>query len=178
MRNRYAVVGVSAALILCGSAVHADHLPVNKFASGKPDSQVCGFDTYETPLKVIEARLGDPNGSERDPVHESGVTYRWQKGALVVLVKTYRIGKYQDRPPMWIEVSGNDPSRLCATGRGVALGDSLAAVRKAYGNRYGVMPLEDGRRMITVEWKTLQTMDIDVDKDGRVTRINVAGEIE
>lgn len=178
MRNRFGVAAGCTVLAFFACNAVADHLPGNKIAGGKPDSSICGFDTYQTPLKDIEASLGERDGADRDPVHEAGVTYRWNKGPLTILVKTYEVGNHQDRPPTWIEVSGTDPGRVCPTGRGVALGDDMVAVRKAYGNRYGVIPPDHGRRMVTVEWKTLQTMDIDLGKEGRVVRINVAGEIE
>ncbi len=139
---------------------------------------LCGLDSDATPMKDVLSKLGKPDRIEPWEVHKANVTYWWSRGPLTIQVNTYQFGDYLNRPPLWIEVSGSDPDGFCTTGRGLKLGNSLADIRRLYGHRYGIRPIDGGKRMVTIQWSTLPSIDIDLARDGRIVRINAAGVIE
>jgi len=129
-------------------------------------------------MKDILSKLGKPDRIDPRPTDKVNVTYKWSRGPLTILVSAYQMEGYLDRNPVWIEVSGSDPDGFCTTGRGLKLGGSLVDVRRLYGTRYGIRQISRGKRVLTIEWSTEPSIDIDLSRDGRIIRINSAGVIE
>lgn len=174
--SRLAAFVVAGSLIACPAL--ADHLPDDKLAAGKPETTLCGFDPYNTLLKDILAKLGEPEFVRPTPSDKINVTYHWSRGPLQIQVNAYQVDGYLDRPPVYIEVAGRDPDGFCRTGRGLALGSSLGDLRKIYGTRYGVRSTGDGRHTVTLQWPDLATLFVRFDKAGRVQSVNLPGESE
>ncbi len=173
---RHLVVGFA---FLCAEPALADHLPDNKLASGKGDTVLCGFDPHFTPMKDILSKLGKPDRIEPWEKDKVNVTYLWTRGPLTIEVNTYQYyADYLNRPPVYIEVNGSDPEGFCPTGRGLKLGDSLADLRRLYGQRYQVIHTGKGERSITIQWNDESTLIVELTKSGRVELINVPGENE
>lgn len=162
--------------------------------SGSPEQTLSGIrvgiaSPGETIAQAIE-RYGQP-ASKEDAVVPDGAGgtrfYTWQFPGLKMSVATYFGYKTQrihgrDRPVMtesrvaYVDVWGSAPREsLGTTGRGLALGETLARQKALYGNRYKTAYAPgDGSQSVEVWWQDGTCLMIDYGPDGRSNHIRLA----
>jgi hypothetical protein len=133
---------VPIALILFCGMVLADHLPENLVARGKAENMLSGIDVYRSRVSDLLERLGKPVTYDKYPKTEEAAEIVWDKAGSKIHA-TINI----DDIAYAVTVSGK-PSAITTTGRGLGLGQTVADVKRIYGNRL----MKRGNRVI-VQWQ-------------------------
>ena len=117
-------------VVLLSGLGFADHLPDNLIQRGKSDTLLCDIDVYHTTLADVKTRFGAPLSFKNYPETIAAAEIIWeQEGSRV------HVWINADNAVEAVNVSGK-PSPIAKTGRGLALGQSLADVRRIYGTRF------------------------------------------
>ncbi len=147
------------------------------------------FSPGETIAAVI-AQYGQPTSKEDAVVPDgAGGTrfYTWLFPGLKMSVATYfgyKTEQIQGRDQLvmtessvaYVDVWGSAPrDRLGVTGRGLALGETLARQETLYGDRYKTAYAPpDGSQSIEIWWQDGTCLTIDYGPDGRSNHIRLA----
>lgn len=151
--------------VFLSSLCLAGHLPNNLMQRGKSDALLCGVDVYHTTLADLRKRFGAPLSYKTYPETKAHAEVIWeQEGSRI------HVTAHTDNIAYGVDVSGK-PSPMAKTGRGLALGQSLADVKRIYGTRF----LQRGDD-ITLQWEDETELRVHL-TSGRITSLElVAGE--
>lgn len=157
-----------ATLVSSASGQEAKEVRV-QYARGKPDTVLSGIDVCNTPMWKVFAKLGKPDRIEH-PGNEPD--FIWEQGGVKLIVSEYAY--LEGLVPNFVQVSGKAPvGPIGRTGRGLALGASLADIRQIYGRHFPV-DVYRGVRHVSVLWKDSgDALYITLDKNNRVDRIEL-----
>jgi hypothetical protein len=166
-------VATAAPLVQADEFLDADLRPL-----GAPDTSLCGFDVNRTPVSLILNKMGEPTTRTAAPEEPRHVTYSWTKGPLNIRISTYTLPGYESKPPASIEVEGSDPGKVCATGRGIALGDSVDYALKLYGKNHDTFPYS-GDEAYNFKWPRAVNvlLSLTKDKNAHIKRITLSGKL-
>jgi hypothetical protein len=172
-----------ACLLLCGSALLADHVPPSKIAVGKPEHILAGVNVYDDTIGAIIKRLGKPDhfSATTNPDYPPGSgerSYEWNRDGVRLRVGTeFRTDattkKVIESAPLLVDVWGKRPGNLGNTGRGLPLGADFATIQKVYGSRSQKNPYA-----VTLQWKDETTLVIDLNKEGRIVHMQLLAAVE
>jgi hypothetical protein len=153
------------AVLLAGLCL-ADHLPDNLVQRGKADVLLCGIDVYHTTLADLKKRFGTPLTEKPYPDASAEVEAVWeQDGSRIhVVIDAGHVAE-------GLDVSGK-PSPVAKTGRGLALGQSLADIKRIYGSRY----FRQGDE-IRIEWEDGTHLTVTL-SSGRISRLQLGAGLE
>lgn len=181
MGSKRLIAGCTALFLMWPVFAHADRLPDQQLATGKPDETLCGANVYSTPMKDVVARLGAATETRVLP-DEGVVEYRWHWGPLEIVMAAYsdKDPKGLESAPHSIEVKGEDPQHVCRTGRGLGLGDRLGDVKRRYG-RYAAYRNQRSPQQppdqVDVQWDDETLLELQLSPKGRVISIHLMANV-
>lgn len=186
---------LAAALLVAGSCHNALAQPdETSFGSGSPEQMLSGirvgvFRPGETIASVIK-RYGHPTTKD-DTVVSDGAEgtrlYTWQFPGLKMSVATYF--SHLPESTLWrkrkittesrvayVDVWGSAPrDRIGTTGRGLALGETLARQKVLYGDRFKALnAASDGSQSVEIWWQDGTCLTIDYGANGRSNHFRLA----
>jgi|SRR5579872_3690281 len=129
-------------VLLFSGMVFADHLPTNLVARGKAETTLCGIDVKHSHVSGLLEKLGEPATYDKYPKTEEAAEITWEKEGSKIHA-TINV----DDIAYAVEVSGA-ANAIAATGKGLGLGQTIADLRRIYGNRFWKHGDE-----ITVQWQ-------------------------
>jgi hypothetical protein len=151
-------------------SVNVDHLPASEQAKGKPEKILAGINIERSRISDIIKLYGKPAKVSIDPKPSNlNVVeirhYYWSKGSMTLHVAMY--GEYMG----FIDVKGAPgSSQIVRTGRGLKIGDELAAVRRIYGPRFKVQNIPQLKiHNVGIQWRTqAYSLVADLDEKGKI----------
>jgi hypothetical protein len=155
-----------AIIVLLSSFSFADHLPANLIARGEPETLLCDIDVTHTTLSDLKKRFATPLSYKTHPETEEAAEIIWvQEGSRVHATIN------ADNIAYAVEVSGK-PSQIAKTGRGLALGQSSADVKRIYGPRFRKRGTN-----ITLQWKDGTELRVLLTA-GRISSLELIASVE
>jgi hypothetical protein len=170
----------------------ADHLEGDQIAVSLPEHRLAGIDVYRTRYHDFHslhsgARLDKDTPSEgckpNDQCFGSGEEeVVWLQNGCEVQVFAAHFGTNKERKvsAVWVSAKGQATahSNGCATGRGLAIGDSFEKVKLLYGKHFFLQRDDASAKAALFEWKDGTQLEIDMDGNGRVTKLNLDADEE
>jgi hypothetical protein len=170
-------------LLFACSRLQADHLPPSKMAQGKPEHVLAETNVYDGKIASVIQHLGKPDKvtstTNADyPAGSGERSYEWNRSGVRLRVGTEfrtddQTKEVIESAPMIIDVWGEQKGTFGSTGKGLVLGDNLAAIRKVYGPRFQTDP-----HSITVQWRDETTLVIDLNRAGRIVHMQLLAATE
>jgi hypothetical protein len=169
----------AAALWMCASTLKADHSEI--VAKTRPEHVLAGIDVYRTKLRNAATRLGMPDEtkdqSDEDAPDAVLRDYVWKHGSCVLTASGYVL-KGEERGLYWVSVRGCLAAPpVWRTSAGLALGMSLAQIKRLYGTRFSGDP-RGRNRTIDYEFRDGTTLTIEFDGAQRTAAITLMAEVE
>lgn len=144
----------------------ADHLPANLIARGKPETLLCGIDVNHTTLSDVKKRFSTPLSYKTYPETEEAAEIVWdQEGSRIHATIN------ADNIAYAVDVSGK-PSPIAKTGRGLALGQSSADIKRIYGPRF-----RQRGNNITLQWQDGTELRVCL-TSGRISSLELIASVE
>jgi hypothetical protein len=188
---------VKKALVLCCLFLSickatADHLPANLLTHGKPEEILAGISLAHGDADVVLKSLGPPTRKVTVPNNPQWTGYAWETpgNRLEVEISRGKDKNYIDRVTVVLlggASASGAPAGRDATGRGLRLGDSLAQLKKIYGNRFKLGKQADvpvntppflslpGVQTATLQWTPLEfTLTAGFDAGGRIIALSLS----
>ena len=153
-------------VILLSGLGFADHLPDNLMQRGKSETLLCDIDVYHTTLADLQKRFGSPLSYKTYPETESHVEIVWEHEGSRIHVRFNT-----DNIAWVVDVSG-ERNPMAKTGRGLALGQSLADVKRIYGTRFSQRGDD-----ITLQWEDETELRIHL-SSGRIGSLKLIADEE
>jgi hypothetical protein len=146
--------------------IFADHLPANLVALGKPETLLCDIDVNHTTLSDLMKRFSTPLSYKTHPETEEAAEVIWdQEGVRIhATINT-------DNIAYAVEVGGK-PSPIAKTGRGLALGQSSADIKRIYGPRF-----RQRGNDVTLQWNDGTELRVRL-TSGRISSLELIANVE
>jgi hypothetical protein len=144
----------------------ADHLPPELIATGKPETLLCDIDVNHTTLADLKNRVAKPLSFKNYPETEETAEMIWEQDGSRIHVTVNA-----DNIAYAVEVSGK-ASPIAKTGRGLAIGQSSADIKRIYGPRF----LQRGND-ITIQWKEGSELRVRL-TSGRISSLELIASVE
>ncbi len=162
----------------CQSA-HADHLPDELLARGRPETRLAGIDLRRVKLAGIIRRYGKPSDVKAwesgDSKVASSYDYYWNNRGLRLKVVIQRLPGLEY--VSFIEVTGpKTRTRIGATGAGLKLGDSLSDLKRLYGHRLKERNIQKLKiHDVMIQWHREEySLVATLDRHNRITGLSLA----
>ena len=172
-----------ASLIGFSSTGRADHLPENQQARGAPETRLAGIRLNDrTRLADVVRLYGQPTrveAWESDDVNISGsYDYYWFRPGLNLHVLVERLPR---KLPGWeyvslVEVYSGTSNKIARTGKGLRVGDSLNALRRAYGYRFKIRDIPKLKiHDVMVQWQREEySLVATLDRRNKITGLSLS----
>ncbi len=145
------------------------------------EEMLSGVKVYGTPIQSVISALGRPAyvcKIPEDDLPSAGVNvYRWLIGTVQMEVSThYRTadGRIVESDVYAVDVWGPEPKgEIGTTGAGVAVGGTLANLKRAYGASFKYDPSQT-----TIKWEDGTQLLVEFDSKGRIFHMQLMAAIE
>jgi hypothetical protein len=176
------VTAMILSVVSFGSIVHADELPDNLQARGKPETRLARIDLKNIKLAGIIRRYGRPNRmkaweSDR-PDFSSSYEYDWLRPRLKLHVVVERSPHGKD--PNWeyvslVEVRSGTSRQVGRTGKGLKLGDTFRDLKRIYGFRLKVRNIPKLKiHDVMIQWRQEgYSLVATLDRHNRITGLTL-----
>jgi len=155
-----------AVIVLLSSFSLADHLPSNLVAQGEPETLLCDIDVNHTTLSDLKKRFTSPLSYKTHPETEEAAEIVWeQEGSRIHATIN------ADNVAYAVEVT-EKPSPVAKTGRGLALGQRSADIKRIYGSHF----LRRGNN-ITLQWQNGTELRVHL-TSGRISSLELIANVE
>jgi hypothetical protein len=166
-----------ASMLMLASICHADHLPVDLLARGKPEKQLAGINLASDKIADIIKRHGKPSKIEKQPSPDDldMCDYYWIKAKAKLHVLVVRSAGLEYISLIEIEGSVNKKG-IGRTGRGLKIGDRLSDLRRIYGSRYKIRDIPDRNiHDVMIEWRAEEfSLVAELDKKGSIKKLSLS----
>jgi hypothetical protein len=179
--------------LLSSIVATADHLPAKLQARGEPENTLAGINLESSTPDEVRRKFGPPSKTVTAPNNPGWTGYLWQTAntRLEVEVTKGRTRDYVDRVTI-VQLNGASPTAVWtipppSTGRGLKLGDTVATLKRIYGDRFqlskqakvaadaepfGSLP---GSRLAMVQWTPIEfTLMAGLDGDGKIVAMQLS----
>ena len=158
---------------------HADHLPDELLAHGRPETRLAGIDLRRAKLAGIIKRYGKPSSVKEwesgDPKVASSYDYYWNKHRLKLKVVIVRLPGLEY--VSFVNVKGPKTlNQIGATGAGLKLGDSLSDLKRLYGHRFKERNIQKLKiHDVMIQWHPEEySLVATLDRHNRITGLSLA----
>jgi hypothetical protein len=184
MRSDFLLAAILAVANI--QVAHADHLPDNMLALGKPEKQLAGINLVSTNLDDVIRMFGPPTRILKVPnnPHWTGYTWKLSNGALEIGVAHSSSGSQIHD----VYIEGKLTGQAGSTGQGLKIGDTIQDLKRLYGNHFELSPINKNAlekreeftgvqtnyeyQVATIQWKAEEfTLSIGFNDTGKISAI-------
>ena len=159
----------------------ADHLPDHLQARGRPETVLARINLETTSIEKIIKLYGKPTEEKKwepgMPNSAGQIDYYWRRRGLNLHVQI----EFIDKDPSWkpvelVEVSVGTSRSVGVTRAGLALGDTLADLRRVYGRRFHLRSIpKHNIHDVTVQWRREEySLVATLDSKNRITSLSLS----